>query len=54
MSYQNMPVQSIPVEDFDDDCSTESTQTLVRYPSGYYFDIVLEVIHAHIRQEIEL
>lgn len=54
MNYRNMPIQPIPAEDADDDCSTESTQTLIRQPSGYYFDIVLEIIQVHTRQKIEI
>ena len=54
MNYNDLPMLNNPANDADDDCATESTQTLVRQPSGYYFDIVLDIVQVHTRQKIDI
>jgi len=37
----------------EDDDSTESTQKLVRHSKDYPFEIILEIIQVHTKQNIE-
>jgi len=54
MDYRNMNIPTAVPDDSDDDCSTESTQTLIRHPSGYYFDIVLEIVQVHTKKSLDI
>ena len=36
----------------EDDTVTESTEKIIRNPRGFYFDIVLDIIESHVKQNI--
>lgn len=52
MNFLNLKTTVSAPVDTDDEC-TESTQKIVRSPRVYYFDIVLEIVQVHTKQNIE-
>lgn len=39
--------------DPDDDCPTEATEKVVRNTSGYYFDMILDIMEFHTKKNLE-
>ena len=55
MDYRDLNVNPECVYDEeDDDTVTESTVKIIRNPGGFYFDIVLDVMESHVKQNVDI
>ena len=54
MDFRYLDVRSETACDEDDDTVTESTEKIVRKSSGFYFDIVLDIVESHLKQNVEI
>lgn len=54
MDYRDLDVNSGCVCDEEDDTVTESTVKIIRNPGGFYFDIVLDIMESHVKQNVDI
>lgn len=54
MDYRYLDVNSQCVCDEEDDTVTESTEKIIRNSGGYYFDVVLDIMESHVKQNVEI
>lgn len=54
MDYRYLDANSECVCDEEDDTVTESTVKVIRNSSGFYFDIVLDIMESHVKQNVDI
>lgn len=54
MDFLNIKPNHANGYDPEDDCPTEATEKVVRNSSGYYFDVVLDIMEYHTKQNLKI
>lgn len=54
MDYRDMDVNAECMCDDEDDTVTESTVKIIRNPRGFYFDIILDIMESHVKQNVDI